>query len=266
MTHAPQLRPPVVDILAHLDDERLSSEDPIACLQRAHAAGVTHVINGGTDPTTADAEWLARLSQHRAPDAAQLYLAFGVHPAHIRRGDVEEQLKALEDRLRDDGVVALGECGLDRRIPVPLSLQARVLRAQLDIARDAKLPVIFHVVGAWGLLHEILDDSGPVSGVVHGFTGAPTLAAQLIARGLVVSLGGAVCRRQSKKARATAAAIDLMKLVVETDTPDHPTAGRAHSEPADLSQILAEIAALRGGSASQIALQTGENAAQLFFG
>jgi TatD DNase family protein len=262
---------PLLDSHCHLDDPRFA-DDVGAVLERARAAAVQGFVVAGYGPE----RWPAQAALAVAhPDVV---VTFGLHPWLVA-GDapdtplapwLEKLARALDGGL---GVrpVALGELGLDRGPRVEagaLERQREALRAQLAMARERDLPVVLHVVRAHGQVLEVLRSDGlpDAGGMVHGFTGAPEVAAEYVALGLFVSFGGAVTRPRAKKARRAAAEVPAERLLLETDSPDQPPHERAgaRNEPAFLVDIAAAVAHLRGQPAQQVAEGAAANARRLF--
>ncbi|GAB6157644.1 TatD family hydrolase [Desulfotomaculum varum] len=70
----------------------------------------------------------------------QLFSTIGIHPAGIPH-DWPRLIQALPDFLQTDGVVGLGEVGMNQGS----QLEQDVLKAQLEIARDYRKPIIVHI-------------------------------------------------------------------------------------------------------------------------
>src|SRR5688572_26461106 len=103
-----------------------SADDVARHLDVAYASGVTDVICAGTDPR------LPEVVQTGAHSAVRIHRAFGIHPEHVDEHHAAAQLDALERRLGEDGVVAIGECGIDARPGMPdIGAQLDVFRAQV---------------------------------------------------------------------------------------------------------------------------------------
>lgn len=119
--------------------------------------------------------------------ASGLYSA-GIHP--LFEGDWDAALVHLEALLEQGRLAAVGECGLDRRSPVPMDRQAAFFERQMLLADRYARPLIIHCVQAWDLLLQLhrRHPSG-VQRIVHGFRGKPQLAAQLLRAGLHLSFG-----------------------------------------------------------------------------
>ena len=191
----------------------------------------------------------------------------GLHPQWTREETLDASLRALERTLDASDVIAVGEIGLDYRAQSPpRALQRRAFAAQLSLARAHDLPVILHMVSAWGDLWPLLDDHAGVRGVVHGFSGAPGVARELFHRGIGISIGGTVRNPSARKLRATldhcGPALD--GVVVESDAPDHPPASREWSEPADVVSVIDAIAAHLEVEADQVRQRTTATASRIF--
>lgn len=121
-------------------------------------------------------EWLScalsrgEIDWHKSNKINGMEWCAGIHPHYdgsrgLSLGDIEDLAEAKE-------IVAIGEIGLDRRNP-EMEWQSRILLAQLALARDYDLPVIFHVVRSYYELHKLLKDNFPrVRGYLHGFSGS----------------------------------------------------------------------------------------------
>lgn len=249
----------LVDAMAHLDDPRV--DDPDGVLARAAEAGVEVVITAGVDPLN--------IPERRWSEArVDVRWAYGIHPQAVRVEALAAQLEALAVILDQPAVVAIGELGLDGREGMPpAGAQERALRAQLALARERELPVILHCVRRLARLLEILAEDGPLpaAGMLHGFAGPAELAPAFARLGLSFSFGGMVTRPTSKRCRAAAAAVPAERLLVESDTPDHPPAWcQGPSEPSCIRHTLSALATLRRVGADEMAALTTENARRLF--
>jgi TatD DNase family protein len=114
----------------------------------------------------------------------------GIHPWHIDIDKLDEHLSIIETRLQAPNCLALGECGLDKRIDIPLEIQVNVFEKQLLLAKKYKKPVILHLVAAFQELVEIktrLNVEVPM--VVHGFSKNAQVAKQLLDSGFYLSFG-----------------------------------------------------------------------------
>jgi TatD DNase family protein len=256
-----------IDSHCHLDAPEFDA-DRAAVVQRARQAGVQRLVLPAVEAANFDA---VRALAHEH-DAAY---ALGIHPLYVERaGDAD--LGRLADALRahalDPRLVAVGEIGLDHFVPgLDLQRQERFYLAQLELARDAGLPVILHVRRSADSLLKGLRRTEVAGGIAHAFNGSRQQAGQFIALGLRLGFGGAMSFERARRIRELAATLPAPALVLETDAPDIPpqwlyrtAAARAagatsRNEPAELPRIGAVLAELRGWSLAETAAVTVAN-------
>jgi TatD DNase family protein len=116
--------------------------------------------------------------------------SIGIHPWYIDENRVEADLKIIDEKLRLKECLALGECGLDKRIEIPLALQIEVFEKQIALAEKHQKPLVLHLVAAFDELIQIkkrLKISVPI--IIHGFSKSEQLAKQLIDNGFYLSFG-----------------------------------------------------------------------------
>jgi TatD DNase family protein len=92
------------------------------------------------------------------------------------------------------------------------------------------------------------------------------MAMEYVKLGYHIGLGGVVTFKNAKKAKETAIAIPLEKLLLETDAPYMaPTPHRGtRNNSIYIDYVAAEIAALRGIPKEEVIARTEENARKLF--
>ena len=118
------------------------------------------------------------------------FYSIGIHPWHCDCARLAQDLIFIESKLKLNSCLAIGECGLDKRIDHPLSLQLEVFEKQLALAELHKKPVIIHCVAAFQELIEVknrLHITVPL--IVHGFSKNEQIANQLLANGFYISFG-----------------------------------------------------------------------------
>lgn len=148
-------------------------------------------FNLHTHRFTNDGEVLELVNQYpKEFDATVPFFSIGIHPWYIKEEDLVEELKIMEEKMQLPNCLAVGECGLDKRIEVPMDLQMEVFEKQLALAEKHKLPVVLHCVAAFQELIAIkkkLNIQVPM--VVHGFSKNKQLAKQLLENGFYISFG-----------------------------------------------------------------------------
>ncbi len=189
-----------------------------------------------------------------------VYAAPGLHPVYVEQwNDVAaEELCRLAAK---EQVVAIGEIGLDGVKGPDLRLQEKALRAQLDIAIEARLPVLLHARKTAGRLLDILLEYkvGERCGAVwHGFSGSVQFAERLIAHGFLLGIGPILLRENARKLVETVVALPLSALVLETDLPDMA------SQPQVLRHVASRIAEVKALDLAEVAAVTTANSEELF--
>jgi len=134
----------------------------------------------------------------------------GIHPWFAGE-DYFELMPLLEKWLKDPRFVAVGECGLDKKSKVTLSIQQQIFELQIALSEKLKKPLIIHCVSCFNELFEIKRRVNPLqTWIIHGFRGKPELAAQTLKAGFALSFGEYF---NAESVRIT----PFEKLFVETD-------------------------------------------------
>jgi TatD DNase family protein len=253
----------VIDTHAHLDDDRFAT-DLADVLARAAAVGLERVVTIGIDAAT------SRANVALAERFPLLRSAVGIQPNHVaeaRAGDWDVILELVGHPT----CVAVGETGLDRywdRAPFPL--QEEYFARHLDLARRVGKPVVIHCREAEAdvvrMLRTEFDAHGPVAGVMHSFTGDAATARACMDMGLYVSFAGMLTYKNAEALRATAAAVPLDRVLVETDSPylaPVPHRGK-RNEPAFVVHTAEVLATVLGVEPVVVDEHTTRNARRLF--
>jgi TatD DNase family protein len=252
--------PPVeswIDSHCHLPEDPAEAD---AVVDRALAAGVERMVCVGTDLAT------SRAAVATARRRAEVRATVGLHPHDAVH--LAEQWDALVALCADPLVVAVGEAGLDHHYEhSPGADQAAAFRAQIRLAHERDLPLVIHTREAWDETFTILDAEGvPARTVFHCFTGGPDEARACADRGAWLSFSGIVTFKNADDLRAAAAAVDLDRLLVETDSPylaPVPFRGKPN-EPAWVGHVGAAVAAARGEEIATVAAATRATTRRLF--
>lgn len=145
------------------------------------------------------------------------FFSLGIHPWFMADQDCDASFIRLEAACADPRLLAVGECGLDRSIAVPLARQIACFERQLAVAEACRKPVVIHCVRAYEELLRIRKRHGcRLPWVVHGFNRNAAIAEQLLKHGCYLSLGAALL--DSRQAVATLLpALPVDRLFLETD-------------------------------------------------
>lgn len=150
-------------------------------------------------------------------DATIPFYSIGIHPWYIVENRIEEDLKIIEEKLQAENCLAIGECGLDKRIGIPFELQEEVFRKQLILAEKYQKPVVIHCVASFQEVIGIKNNSKiTVPMIIHGFSKKEQLAKQLIDNGFYLSFGKYLLR--NPELESVFKSIPNDRFFLETDT------------------------------------------------
>ncbi len=139
--------------------------------------------------------------------------SIGIHPWDCMEVEAEETQK-LELYIAHKNCLAIGECGIDKLIPVSVNKQLTIFKAQLDLAIKYHKPVIIHCVKAYD---EMIACCSPylskIPLLIHGFNKSQEMANQLISKGFYISINQSLILKNEFDLRC----IPLNKLFLETD-------------------------------------------------
>lgn len=259
---------PLIDSHCHFDFDAFAADREqvwSSCRQRGVEA---LVIPGVSIP-----QWRQLFAMVNAQ--AGWYGAAGVHPWWVSQLSLSPQqlYRAVVERVERErrqgtgGCVAVGECGLDGNIDLPLEQQLPVFEAQLEAANTLSLPVIVHSVRAHNEIIRALKKAAvKKAGVIHAFTGSREIAEEYIKLGFYLGVGGTITYERAAKTRRTLTDVPLEHLLLESDAPDMPHAGRQgeRNSPEYLPAVAETLAALRKVPVETIVAQTGKNTQALF--
>lgn len=259
----------MIDTHTHLD--RIPEAERAAAVRRAAGAGVTGIITVGMDPDS------SRVGTDLAGVHPGVYAAVGIHPWEAARNSTAASIAAIRSLAGRPRVVAIGEIGLDYENNIftgesylgddARRVQREVMRQQLHIAGDLKLPVIVHARGSHQDVVRLLKemDSPPLT-VIQFNAGTQEDVAAYVAQGCYLCVGGPATDPRDAPLQEGVRAIPVHRLLLETDAPYVPPVWKADqlSEPADVPGIASYIAALTGFHASELIQITNANAQAVF--
>ena len=260
-----------IDIGANLADASFDP-DRDQVVERAAAAGVTHMIVTGTG--LAESEAALALAER---DPGSFRCTAGIHP-HLATKWTDSPRQArdrLGNVLESKLAVAAGECGLDYfRNLSPPDAQRDAFAGQLALAAEHGKPVFLHQRDAHDDFLAMLKDSEvhEFGGVAHCFTGGPKEAESYLELGLYIGITGWICdeRRNQNLLRAVER-IPLNRMLLETDSPyllpRHPDAKppkKRRNEPKFLPIVARMLARHISVDPEELAASARRNTQELF--
>ncbi len=250
----------LVDTHTHLDpfpDAEVSS-----ILTRARQVGVGAVISAGTTESS------SRRAVELTAAFPDMFAGVGVHPMDLE-GPIDDAAYA---RLHDmasstDKVVVVSEIGLDFMEGMPdRAVQYQAFRRQIGLARDLRLPIVFHSREAHSETLRALREERAyeVGGTMHYFQADERTAEEAIDLGFLISLARPLLRLPHLQ--EVAASLPLAHVVLETDSAPQPFKAKRENwtEPRHLRDVALKLAQLQKRDVREIEEATTRNVLRLF--
>lgn len=249
----------LIDTHCHLDAAEFDVDrnDVIA---RAAQAGVAAIVVPAVEVGNFDAV----IALSRAHLGCRY--ALGIHPMYVDRAedqDLERLEAALQARIDDPALVAVGEIGLDFFVEgLDRERQLRFFQAQLELARRFGLPTILHVRRSQDMVLKCLRKAGVSGGIAHAFNGSVQQAEAFLKLNFALGFGGAMSFERALRIRALARDLPTSAHVLETDAPDIAPSWvhKQRNEPHQVAGIARVFADLRGIGLDEALAQTAVNA------
>jgi TatD DNase family protein len=143
--------------------------------------------------------------------------SIGIHPWYIDEERLNNDLKIIEQKLQLKECFALGECGLDKRIEIPLDIQISVFKKQLEIVKQTNKPIVLHCVAAYDEVVAVKKEmkiDNPM--IIHGFSKNEQVAQSLLKNGFYLSFGKYLLRNPDLEKVFNFAPEN--QILLETDT------------------------------------------------
>ncbi|NQW21291.1 MAG: TatD family hydrolase [Chloroflexi bacterium] len=253
-----------VDTHAHIHQHAPNESSEI--IARAVAANVGAIFTAGT--TIEDSQ----IAIEMAAKFDRVFAGVGVHPSDLEHSLSGDDILKLSELASSPHVVVMSEIGIDHQQKSPdKEWQAESFHAQINIAREHSLPIVFHIRehaddydahsardAAISILKE--SNAGEIGGTAHYFQGRWSFARELLDLGFYISFAKTLARISDLE--ETAVKTPDNRILVETDAyPQTFKKNRANwTEPRDIALIAEKLAILRGSSVMAIEKLTTENA------
>ena len=185
-------------------------------------------------------------------DASIPNYSIGIHPWYIDENRLETDLETIKQKLQLDKCLALGECGLDKRIEIPLDLQISVFKQQLELVKETQKPIVLHCVAAYDEVIAIKKEmkmENPM--IIHGFSKNEKVAQSLLKNGFYLSFGKYLLRNPDLEKVFTFAPEN--QILLETDTIEE-----------SIYQVYEKAAAIKGISIEEMKAIVFTNFSKIF--
>lgn len=246
-----------IDVHCHLDSESYDNIEKV--IENANNNSVNRLICNGYD-LKSNKEVLELINKYNC-----VYGAIGFHPNELENVTDEDYI-FLEDNIKNNKIVAIGEIGLDYHYEdTDKEKQKYHFIKQIELAKKYNLPVIIHSRDSIQDTYDILKKY-PIKGVLHCYSGSLEMAREFIKLGLFISVGGIITFKNAKNIIEVIKNIDLSYVLLETDSPYlTPEPYRKYkNEPMYVPVIASKIAEVKGVSVEEVRDVTTSNALALF--
>jgi TatD DNase family protein len=251
----------IIDTHCHLYLDEFKN-DITGVIERAAAEGINKFYLPAID--SAEIENMLLLEE-KFP--GKCFAMMGLHPCSVKKNYLDE-LSVVKNWLEERKFSAIGEIGLDFYWDKTFSNQQyEAFRTQIELSIQYHLPIVIHCRDAMRETIDVVKEytAGGVRGIFHCFGGTAENAAEIIAAGFYLGIGGVVTYKKSGLADVLAD-IDLKHIVLETDSPyltPVPFRGK-RNESSYLKYVVAKLAAIKNVSAAEVAAITTANAQKIF--
>lgn len=247
-----------IDTHCHITED--DYQDITMLIDDIKTSGISKIIVNGVDMKS-NIEVLELINEYDI-----VYGAIGFQPTELKDFSLE-YFQWLEEHIRDDKIVAIGEIGLDYHYEdTDKEKQKMVFRKQLEIAEKYHIPVIVHSRDSIQDTYNILKKYN-VSGSIHCFSGSVEMAQEFAKIGFMIGIGGVCTYKNAKNIVNVIENIPLEYILLETDAPyltPEPYRGSKNSSKY-LPIIATKIAEIKNVSLSKVVEITGKNASRMFF-
>lgn len=253
----------LIDTHSHLFLEEFSTDLP-QVIERARAAGITHIFMPNIDSTTVDA-MVSVCNAYKG----YCYPMIGLHPTSVNAGYMKELEIVARELESSKSYVAIGEIGMDLYWDKTfLKEQQFALDKQIGLALESDLPVVIHSRDAFEYIYKVLEPykKCALKGIFHSFTGSAEEAARILEfPGFSIGINGVVTFKKSHLPEVLSE-IPIERIVLETDSPyltPVPNRGK-RNESAYVKYTLMKVAEVYQISPENVGEITSENALKVF--
>ena len=251
----------ITDTHTHLYSKQFD-EDRKAMIQRAKDAGVSRFFIPAIDSSYSESMFSL---EKEFPNG--VFLMMGLHPTSVKE-NYKEELTHVKEWIDKKDFYAIGEIGIDLYWDKTfLPQQQKAFRAQIQWAKEKKLPIVIHCRDAFDEIFEVLETekSDDLRGIFHCFTGTLEQAKQAISYNMKLGIGG-VATFKNGKIDKFLNEIDIKHIVLETDSPYlAPTPFRGkRNESSYITNVIDKLVDIYGLSFNKISEITTQNSKDVF--
>ena len=245
----------IIDTHCHIYNSEMENAEEI--IKEAQKNNIILILNGTDLESNEEA---LKLSE----DYENVYAALGYFYT-LADEITDEDILLLDNQLKKDKVIAVGEIGLDYyKGKENKDKQIELFEKMLTLAEKHNLPVIVHSRKAMQDTYDILKKHNVV-GSMHSYQGSVEMAKEFVKLGFYIGIGGTVTHTNNKKTRKMLNEIGIEHILLETDSPYLPPEEKRGEDntPLNLKYIIKKIAEELDIEESEVIEITAENAKRL---
>jgi len=250
-----------VDSHCHLEMEVFDA-DRDTVIARSLDEGLVYILTVGTE-----ARYFGKVLE-LVEKYPSLYGAIGIHPHNSTDLD-EDLIQKIVSSLKHGKIVACGEIGLDFfRDYSPREAQTSAFRRQIELAKEAQVPVIIHSRAAKEDTLIILEEMGDDlwNGVIHCYSYDVSTARRLLDMGFYISIPGTLTYKKNGDQADVVRFVPVDRLLAETDAPfltPNPFRGK-RNEPCQVKLTISRMAEIKKMDVQELASVMCRNFVNLF--
>ena len=247
----------LIDTHSHIYYDKYK-DDFDEVLKRAKENNLKNIICVGVDIESSEKSILLSEKYN------MIYSTAGYHP-HESKDANENYLDKLEQLLKHEKVVGVGEIGLDFFYNhSDKQTQIKIFNEQIELANHLNMPCVIHNRNSDKELLVSLKQQKIKKGVIHCFASNLKFAKELLNLNLFLSFTGLLTF--NKELENVVNEIPLEKIMIETDSPyltPKPHRGK-RNEPYMVKYVAQKIAEIKKISVDEVANTTTKNAVKFF--
>ncbi len=178
-----------------------------------------------------------------------IYGTIGIHPNCIGN-NIDKDIKYLEENIKNEKVVAIGEIGLDYHYDNhDKEIQKEIFIKQIKLATKYNKPIVIHSRDAFKDTYEIIEKYCPKTMKItfHCYSYSKESAVMLQKYNVKFGISGVVTFKNNKKLKEVVEYLSLNDLLSETDSPyltPEPYRGKCN-EPYNVSFVVKKISEIK---------------------
>ncbi len=141
----------------------------------------------------------------------------GIHPLKINEATWKQELLEIKSLMEKKKIIALGECGFDKRASVSMTTQEAIFEGHIHLALEFHVPLIVHCVKAHSMILPYLKKhAATLPFIFHGYNQAQNIFMELMKHRVYFSFGKALIYPNSNATLALKQ-LPISNIFLETD-------------------------------------------------